>query len=136
MRSVVGSRVARREEPGYLEMRRLVGPYMPNEAHELLFVNVAKIVDFARGGADGVVNAICFGCMVGNASAAVIERIRRDFDDVPIVTAVYSWADDPSRRMVLEAFVAQVKAHAGRRRAAVPASLGERLQRLAGRVRG
>jgi predicted CoA-substrate-specific enzyme activase len=130
--SVVGSRVARREEPGYLEMRKLAGPYMPNESHELLFVNVAKIVDFARGGADGVVNAICFGCMVGNASAAVIERIRRDFDDVPIVTAVYSGADDPSRRMVLDAFVSQVKAHAERRRAAAPASLGERLQRLAG----
>ncbi len=132
VRSVVGSRVARREEPGYLEMKRLAGPYMPNETHELLFVNVAKIVDFARGGADGIVNAICFGCMVGNASAAVIERIRRDFDDVPIVTAVYSGADDPSRRMVLDAFVAQAKAHAVRRRAASPASLGERLQRLAG----
>ena len=132
VRSVVGSRVARREEPGYLEMRKLAGPYMPNESHELLFVNVAKIVDFARGGADGVVNAICFGCMVGNASAAVIERIRRDFDDVPIVTAVYSGADDPSRRMVLEAFVDQVKARAERRRAASPASLGERLQRLTG----
>lgn len=132
VRNVVGSRVTRLEEPGYLEMRKLAGPYMPNEAHELLFVNVAKIVDFARGGADGVVNAICFGCMVGNASAAVIERIRRDFDDVPIVTAVYSGADDPSRRMVLEAFVAQVKAHAERRRAAQPATLTERLQRLAG----
>jgi predicted CoA-substrate-specific enzyme activase len=130
--SVVGSRVTRREEPGYLEMRRLAGPYMPNEAQELLFVNVAKIVDFARGGADGIVNAICFGCMVGNASAAVIERIRRDFDDVPIVTAVYSGADDPSRRMVLEAFVAQVRARAERRRAAPPASLAERLQRFAG----
>ncbi len=132
VRSVVGSRVTRFGEPGYLEMRKLAGPYMPNEAHELLFVNVAKIVDFASGGADGVVNAICFGCMVGNASAAVIERIRRDFDDVPIVTAVYSGADDPSRRMVLDAFVAQVRAHAERRRAAPPASLGERLQRLAG----
>ncbi len=130
VRGVVGSRVARREEPGYLEMRRLAAPYMPNEAHQLLFVNVAKIVDFARGGADGIVNAICFGCMVGNASAAVIERIRRDFDDVPIVTAVYSGADDPSRRMVLEAFVSQVKARHERRRAARLAPLAERLQRL------
>lgn len=118
VRGVVGSRVARREEPGYLEMRRLAGPYMSNEAHPLLFVNVAKIVDFARGGADGVVNAICFGCMVGNASAAVIERIRRDHDGLPIVTAVYSGADDPSRRMVLEAFVDQVKARRVRRLAA------------------
>ena len=36
----------------------------------------AKIVDFARNGADGIINAICFNCMVGNASAAITEKIR------------------------------------------------------------
>jgi hypothetical protein len=120
LRRVVGSRLARRDEPGYLELKRLAAPYMPNESHDLLYLNVAKIVDFAEGGADGVVNAICFGCMVGNASAAIVERIRRDHDDLPIITAVYSGAEDPARRMVLEAFVGQVKAH--HRRRAAPAA--------------
>jgi predicted CoA-substrate-specific enzyme activase len=108
---VAAQRVARLEEPGYLEMKRLAAPYMPNEAHELLFLNTVKIVDFARRGAAGVVNAICFNCMVGNASAAVIEKIRRDHRDVPIVTAVYSGGEDPSRSMVLEAFVEQARDH-------------------------
>jgi predicted nucleotide-binding protein (sugar kinase/HSP70/actin superfamily) len=108
---VAANRVARLEEPGYLEMKRLAAPYMPNEAHELLFLNTVKIVDFARRGADGIINAICFNCMVGNASVAVIEKIRRDYQDIPIVTAVYSGGEDPSRRMILEAFVSQVKAH-------------------------
>jgi hypothetical protein len=111
----VGERIARPDEPGYLEMRRLTAPYMPNESHELLFINIARVVDFTRRGADGIINAICFNCMVGNASAAVIEKIRRDYHDVPIVTAVYSGGEDPSRRMVLEAFVSQVKAHHARR---------------------
>ena len=106
---VAAGRIARLEEPGYLEMKRLAAPYMPNEAHELLFLNTVKIVDFARRGADGIINAICFNCMVGNASAAVIERIRRDYQDIPIITAVYSGGEDPSRRMGLEAFVGQVK---------------------------
>jgi predicted CoA-substrate-specific enzyme activase len=108
---VAANRVARLEEPGYLEMKRLAAPYMPNEAHELLFLNTVKIVDFARRGADGIINAICFNCMVGNASAAVIEKIRRDYQDIPIITAVYSGGEDPSRRMILDAFVSQVKAH-------------------------
>ena len=112
---VAADRIARLEEPGYLEMRRLAAPYMPNEAHELLFLNTVKIVDFARRGADGIINAICFNCMVGNASAAVIEKIRRDYQDIPIVTAVYSGGEDPSRRMVLEAFVSQVKEQHRRR---------------------
>jgi predicted CoA-substrate-specific enzyme activase len=108
---VAADRIARLEEPGYLEMRRLAAPYMPNEAHPLLFLNTVKIVDFARRGADGIINAICFNCMVGNASAAVLEKIRRDYQDIPIVTAVYSGGEDPARRMVLEAFVHQVKTH-------------------------
>jgi predicted nucleotide-binding protein (sugar kinase/HSP70/actin superfamily) len=127
VRVVVGSRVSRLEEPGYLELKRLAAPYMPNEAHDLLYTNVAKIVDFARNGADGIVNAICFGCMVGNASAAVIERIRRDYDDIPIITAVYSGASDPSRNMVLEAFASQVIARHRRRKAAQGALLAKRL---------
>ncbi len=117
LKRVVGSRMAYRDEPGYQELKRLAAPYMPNEAHDLLYLNVAKIVDFAEGGADGVVNAICFGCMVGNASAAIVERIRRDHDDLPIITAVYAGAEDPTRRMVLEAFVGQVKARHLRRAA-------------------
>jgi predicted nucleotide-binding protein (sugar kinase/HSP70/actin superfamily) len=106
---IAARRIARLEEPSYLEMKELAAPYMPNEAHELLFLNTVKIVDFARRGADGIINAICFNCMVGNASAAVIEKIRGDYRDIPIVTAVYSGGEDPSRRMVLEAFVSQVK---------------------------
>jgi len=49
--------------------------------------------------------------MVGNASAAIIEMIRRDYDDIPIITAVYAGGEDPARRLGLEAFVTQVKAH-------------------------
>ena len=117
---VAAGRIARLEEPGYLEMKRLAAPYMPNEAHELLFLSTVKIVDFARRGADGIINAICFNCMVGNASAAVIEKIRGDYLGIPIITAVYSGVEDPSRRMVLEAFASQVKEH--HRRKVTPAS--------------
>jgi predicted CoA-substrate-specific enzyme activase len=125
---VASPRVSRLEEPGYLEMKKLAAPYMPNEAHELLFLNTVKIVDFARRGADGIINAVCFNCMVGNASAAIIEKIRNDYHDIPIVTAVYSGGEEPSRAMVLEAFVSQVKRHhvraqlPGRRRSPVTRS--------------
>ncbi len=120
IRQVVDGRVTREDEPGYLQMRKLTAPYMPNEWHELLFTNVAKIVDFAQHGADGIINAICFNCMVGNASTAIIENIRHDYNDIPIMSAVYAGGDDPSRRMALEAFVSQVTAHHQRRLLAKP----------------
>lgn len=119
---VAGGRVTRSSEPDYAEMKKLAGPYMPNEAQELLFINVAKLVDFASNGADGIINAICFNCMIGNASAAIAEKIRRDFDDIPIITAVYSGGEDPSRKMVLEAFVSQVIERRARRDAAAPSA--------------
>ena len=118
---VASPRISRLEEPGYLEMKKLAAPYMPNEAHELLFLNTVKIVDFARRGADGIINAVCFNCMVGNAAAAIIEKIRGDYHDIPIVTAVYSGGEDPSRALVLEAFVSQVKRHYERRPSSQPA---------------
>ena len=131
-RSVAGPRADWQDEPGYLDLKRLAGPYMPNEAHELLYLHVAKTVDFARSGADGIANAICFGCMVGTAAAAVNERIRQDFENIPILTAVFAGADDPARRMALSAFVAQVKAHHRKRAAGRPqGGLLARLRELA-----
>jgi hypothetical protein len=75
---------------------------MPDEDHELLFQQVAKTADFARSGVNGMVNAICFGCMVGNA-AALNERIRRDYDHLPssprpTATAAARPGPWPSRR--------------------------------------
>lgn len=107
---VAATRIARVDEPGYLEMRALAARYMPNEEHELLFLNTVKIVDFARRGVDGIINATCFNCMVGNASAAILEKVRRDYPDIPMVTAVYAGGEDPSRRLTLEALVSQAKA--------------------------
>lgn len=115
MKYTVGDRIRRFDEPGYLELKQLASPYIMNEEDELLFVNIAKIIDFHHRGADGIINTACFNCMVGNASAAIIEKIRRDYPDMPIMTAIQSGVSDPSRRMALEAFVGQVKENRSRR---------------------
>ncbi len=109
VRNAVGKRVVHLEEPGYNDILRLAQPYMNNSQHELLLVNIAKIMDFVERGAHGVINAICFNCMVGNASAAIIEKIRQDHSLIPIITAVYSGSENPGRQMQLEAFASQVK---------------------------
>ena len=77
-------------------------------------LNVAKMVDFARRGADGIVNAVCFNCMLGTVSIAVTGRIREDHDGIPIANLVYS-AVEGSQRAMLEAFLHQVKTYTKRR---------------------
>lgn len=109
IRSAARNRIRHLKEPGYMEMIRLAKPYMDNNSYGLLLVNISKIVDFVERGADGIINAICFNCMIGNASAAIIEKIRRDHQEIPIITAVYSGNENSLRQMQLETFSCQVK---------------------------
>lgn len=112
IRRAISGKIERFREPGYREVLKLASPYMWNEENEILLLNIAKIVDFARGGADGVINAMCFNCMIGTASAAIVEKIKRDYQGLPIITLVYTGAEHPSLRTSLDAFIEQVKRRA------------------------
>jgi len=68
------------------------------------------MVDFARKGADGLINVICFNCMLGLTSAAISSRIKSDFENLPIPTLIYGETENTSASSRLEAFVEQVKA--------------------------
>ena len=105
------------DEPGFQDVLDMASPYLGPGQNEVLILNVAKTVEFARRGADGILNAACFNCMLGTVSASITGRIRDDHGGIPIANLVYS-AVEGSQRAVLEAFLHQVKAHA--------------LQRLAG----
>jgi predicted nucleotide-binding protein (sugar kinase/HSP70/actin superfamily) len=95
----------------------MAAPYLGQQQNEVLLLNVAKMVDFARRGADGILNALCFNCMLGTVSAAITGRLRNDHQGIPIANLVYSSVED-SQRAVLEAFVHQVKTFASQRAAA------------------
>ncbi|MGD9344439.1 MAG: acyl-CoA dehydratase activase [Candidatus Aminicenantes bacterium] len=102
-------------EPGFVEIVENSAPYIGYDNNDLLILNISKMVDFAKHGADGVINAICFNCMLGTISGAIATRIRRDFEDIPIPTLVFSGSDLASEKTKLEAFVYQVQQHAKRR---------------------
>jgi predicted CoA-substrate-specific enzyme activase len=102
-------------DPTYGELVKLTAPYVGIEANRFVVLNIAKTVDFARSGADGVINAVCFNCMIGAASAAVSAGVREDFSNIPIPTFIYTGSEPASERTRLEAFVHQVRQHAKRR---------------------
>ena len=109
VRLLLGTRVERATEPGYDEVLELAGPYLDRNANELVLLNTAKMVDFVRRGAHGVINAISFHCMLGTVSASLTERLRRDHDMVPITTVVYGAAGAADVDAKLEAFAHQVR---------------------------
>jgi predicted CoA-substrate-specific enzyme activase len=110
-RYMLGRKIERVSEPSYGEVRAMVAPYVDPDSNETLVLNVAKMVDYARRGAHGVINAISFHCMLGTVSASLTEKIRRDHDRIPLLTLVYAGKDSAELDTRIEAFAHQVKSH-------------------------
>jgi hypothetical protein len=81
---------------------------MGRDNNQTLLLNIAKMVDFARRGADGIVNAICFNCMLGTVAEALAVQVRRDHQNIPLPTLIYGTTELFSEKSKLEAFVYQV----------------------------
>ncbi len=104
------------KDPTFSDIVRFSSPYIGLANNQLLLLNIAQIVEFVDRGADGVINAICFNCMLGTVSAAIASKIRKDYDQVPIPTFTYTGSELASEETNLEAFVHQVKQYAKRKK--------------------
>jgi predicted nucleotide-binding protein (sugar kinase/HSP70/actin superfamily) len=111
LRRRFGRLLERPDEPDHRRTLELATRYVGPRSQQLFLLNVAKIVDFARRGADGIVHAICLNCMLGTASAAFLDRIREDHDGIPIAHLVYAGSENAALETRLETFVHQVKTH-------------------------
>lgn len=107
----------RLKEPRFEELLRSTLAYLNYNNNQSLFLNVARMVDLARRGADGIINVICFNCMLGTTSAAISRRIKKDFGNLPLPTLIYGETETVSTRSRLEAFVEQVKTRYGKKKA-------------------
>jgi predicted CoA-substrate-specific enzyme activase len=104
------------KDPTYADVVKYTVPYVGTDGNRFLFLNVAKMVDFARRGADGVINAVCFNCMIGAVSTAISSSVRNDFSHIPIPTFIYTGSELALERTRLEAFVYQVRQYAKRKK--------------------
>jgi predicted nucleotide-binding protein (sugar kinase/HSP70/actin superfamily) len=116
VRRRLGTAIPLAKDLTYSDVVKSTMPYVGVDGNRFLFLNIARMVDFARQGADGVINAICFNCMLGTVSAAIASRIRKDYDQIPIPTFVYTGSELTSERTRLEAFVYQVRQYAKRKK--------------------
>jgi predicted CoA-substrate-specific enzyme activase len=116
VRRRLGRAVPFAKDPAYSDIVKSTTPYLGIDANRFLFLNMAKIVDFARRGADGVINAVCFNCMIGAASAVLATSVRTDYSNIPIPTFIYAGSELATERTRLEAFVYQVRQSARRKK--------------------
>ncbi len=108
---------ARCVEPAQAVLQDYAVRYVGANASHLVRGIVAKMVDFATRGADGVISAIGLGCMVGVTVSASIPAVRRDHGGLPIVSIAYGGTEGPAQQIQLETFVHQVKQRFERRTA-------------------
>ncbi|MBN2582981.1 MAG: CoA activase, partial [Planctomycetes bacterium] len=110
-------------EPMETETQHVVAlghPYIHDSFEGEAVLSLGKAVEVAthaRPGtgqrATGIVNVMPFTCMPGNIVAAMLKRLRRDLDDLPILSVAYDGQRDSALDVRLEAFAEQVKAFSG-----------------------
>jgi len=127
IRYQLGTGVERASEPGYGDILALAQPYVDPGANELVILNVARMVDCARRGAHGIINAISFHCMLGTVSASLTERIRANHGQVPLVTLSFSGKESPELDTKIEAFAHQAQTFAAAKDVKEPKSWFESL---------
>ncbi len=108
LREVFADVVPPRRPIGYFEATEAARRYVGRESNNLLVLNLAEMIDFARRGAHGLINAMCFNCMIGTTSAAIMERMRRDLEGIPMTSLTYGGTGGSTPTARLEAFTWQV----------------------------
>ena len=96
------------DNPAPAEARRRAATYLGPISNNLIVDSVGKMVDYAQGGADGIISAVGIGCMMGVVVDGAMRHMRRDYPDLPMVTLSYGCNEGPAQRVKLETFVHQV----------------------------
>jgi predicted nucleotide-binding protein (sugar kinase/HSP70/actin superfamily) len=85
--------------------------YADEKMEPCLLLNIGKAVDYARKGFSGIANLIPFCCLVGTISTSTLKQIRRDYNDIPVMTLIYDGLKQTNQKTRLEAFLHQAKLH-------------------------
>jgi hypothetical protein len=89
--------------------------YLNVETEGLLAQNIGKAVDHVRNGAEGIINVMCHGCMIGTSTEAVLGRLSDSFESMPVLSLSYDSLGDVHTRTRLEAFIELCRAWKKRR---------------------
>jgi predicted nucleotide-binding protein (sugar kinase/HSP70/actin superfamily) len=98
-------------EPPTSAVLRRAAPYVHDSFEGEAVLSVGKAVDYAAKGADGVVNAMPFGCMPGTIVTALLRAVTRDHG-LPVISVAYDGTASTTSEIQLEAFMAQAAARA------------------------
>ena len=68
---------------------------------------MGRAVEFIEDDCDGIINIIPFHCMPGTAVNAVLEKLQRDHNDIPLLKLTFDGQEETNEETRLEAFMHQ-----------------------------
>ncbi|MGV8074701.1 MAG: acyl-CoA dehydratase activase [Syntrophobacteraceae bacterium] len=104
------------QERQFPAIRRASSKYVSFWIDKVLSLNLNRIEEFHKAGADGVINVMCHNCMLGTVTASLSKSIRGDLDDIPLCSLVYGGLKSTRNLNRLEAFAHQVHTFKNTRR--------------------
>ncbi len=94
-------------EPPMGELMDAIRPYYEVALSNETVLSLGKAIELARHGACGIINVMPFSCMPGIITAAVGQRIRADFGNIPWLDISYDAQGSTNIHTRLEAFMYQ-----------------------------
>ena len=70
-------------------------------------LSMGRAVEYIEADYDGIVNIIPFHCMPGTAVNAVLEKLQRDHNDIPLLKLTFDGQEETNEETRLEAFIHQ-----------------------------
>ncbi len=70
-------------------------------------LSMGRAVEYIEADYDGIVNIIPFHCMPGTAVNAVLEKLQRDHNEIPLLKLTFDGQEETNEETRLEAFMHQ-----------------------------
>ena len=70
-------------------------------------LSMGRAIEYIEDDCDGIINIIPFHCMPGTAVNAVLEKLQRDHNDIPLLKLTFDGQEETNEETRLEAFMHQ-----------------------------
>jgi len=97
------------EEPDIKEILSLGNKYLDKSLRGEAILTIGKTLHSIKRGRSGVVNVMPFTCMPGNITMGIMEQIKRDYPDFPILNLSFDGSRQANYLNKLRTFVFQVE---------------------------
>lgn len=90
------------------EIYEKTSKYLSNDLSTAIISPVGCVIEAVGKGARGIINVITQNCSYGNVLTSILQRMRADYGNIPLLTLIYEEQQGGNKLTRLEAFMHQI----------------------------